>query len=159
MTDILLRSTFIVGDLDAAIRFYTEAFGWRVAYDNVLAVDWRFPPTAPDGAPARLVFFESASDDPEIGGIGFMKYLNHSMTPGPSKHRKTVGEGEAILVVKSADPDAAYQRILKTEAVVVAPPTDWTVPGAVKGQVIRLRTMSLFDPNGIYLEVNLRYPD
>jgi hypothetical protein len=105
------------------------------------------------------VFFESGGDDPEIGGIGFMKYLDHSMTPGPSKHRRTVGEGEAILVVKSADPDAAYRRILKTEAVVVAPPTDWTVPGPVNGQVIRLRTMSLFDPNGIYLEVNLRYPD
>ncbi len=126
MKDILLRSTFIVGDVDAAIRFYTEAFGWRVAYDNVLAVDWRFPPTAPDCAPARLVFFASEGDDPEIEG---------------------------------ADPDAAYQRILKTDAVVVAPPTDWTVPGPVKGQVIRLRTMSLFDPNGIYLEVNLRYPD
>ena len=159
MKDILLRSTFIVGDLEGAIRFYSEAFGWRVAYDNVLAVDSRFPPTAPDGALARLVFFASEGDDPEIGGIGFMKYLSHTTTPGPSKHRKAVGEGEAILVVKSADPDAVYQRILKTDAVVVAPPTDWTVPSPVKGQVIRLRTMSLFDPNGIYLEVNLRYPD
>jgi catechol 2,3-dioxygenase-like lactoylglutathione lyase family enzyme len=152
MKDILLRSTFIVGDIDAAIQFYGEVFGWRLAYDNVLAVDRRFPPAAADGAPARLVFFQG--DDPEIGGIGFMKYLHHRMTPGPSKHRKTVGEGEAILVVKSADPDACYLRILKTEAVVVAPPTDWTVPSHIQGQVIRLRTMSLFDPNGIYLEVN-----
>lgn len=59
MRDILLRSTFIVGDLDAAIRFYREAFGWRVAYDKVLAVDWRFPPTASDGARARLVFLRA----------------------------------------------------------------------------------------------------
>jgi catechol 2,3-dioxygenase-like lactoylglutathione lyase family enzyme len=152
MNDILLRSTFIVGDIDAAIQFYGEVFGWRLAYDNVLAVDRRFPPAAADGAPARLVFFQG--DDPEIGGIGFMKYLHHRMTPGPSKHRKTVGEGEAILVVKSADPDACYLRILKTDAVIVAPPTDWTVPSPIQGRVIRLRTMSLFDPNGIYLEVN-----
>jgi catechol 2,3-dioxygenase-like lactoylglutathione lyase family enzyme len=152
MNDVLLRSTFIVGDIDAAIGFYSAVFSWRLAYDNVLAVDRRFPPAAADGAAARLVFFQG--DDPEIGGIGFMKYLHHQMPPGPSKHRKTVGEGEAILVVKSADPDATHQKILRTEAVVVAPPSDWTVPSPVPGQVIRLRTMSLFDPNGIYLEVN-----
>jgi predicted enzyme related to lactoylglutathione lyase len=157
MHDVLLRSTFIVGDIEAAIRFYREVFGWTVAYDNVLAVDYRFPPAAPDGAPCRLVIFRG--DDPEIGGIGFMQYLHHKMTPGPSKQRKTVGEGEAILVVKSSDPDAAHERIRKTDAVIVAPPTDWTVPSPVAGQVIRLRTMSLFDPNGIYIEVNLKYPD
>jgi catechol 2,3-dioxygenase-like lactoylglutathione lyase family enzyme len=157
MHDVLLRSTFIVGDIEAAIRFYRDVFGWTVAYDNVLAVDYRFPPAAPDGAPCRLVIFQG--EDPEIGGIGFMKYLHHKLPPGPSKHRKTVGEGEAILVVKSSDPDAAYERIRKTDAVIVAPPTDWTVPGPAPGQVIRLRTMSLFDPNGIYIEVNLKYPD
>jgi catechol 2,3-dioxygenase-like lactoylglutathione lyase family enzyme len=156
MNDILLRSTFIVADVDAAIRFYRGVFGWHLAYDNVLAVDRRFPPAAPDAAPARLVFFQG--DDPEIGGIGFMKYLHHKMAHGPNKHRKTVGEGEAILVIKSADPDATYQRVLKTDAVIVAPPTDWTVPSPVAGQVIRLRTMSLFDPNGIYLEVNKVLP-
>lgn len=157
MPEVLLRSTFIVADIDAAIRFYGEVFGWHVAYDNVLEVDYRFPPAAADGAPCRLVIFRG--EDPEIGGIGFMKYLHHQMPAGPSKHRKTVGEGEAILVVKSPDPDATYRKILKTDAVVVAPPTDWTVPSPVAGKRIRLRTMSLFDPNGIYLEVNLAYPD
>jgi hypothetical protein len=44
-----------------------------------------------------------------------------------------------------------------TDAVIVAPPTDWDVVGADPGQVIRLRTMSLFDPNGLYVEVNLRH--
>ena len=152
MNDVLLRSTFIVGDIDAAIRFYREVFGWRVAYDNVLSVDYRFPPAAPDGATCRLVIFQG--DDPDIGGIGFMKYLDHRLSPGPSKHRQKVGEGEAILVVKSANPDVTYQRVLATDAVIVAPPTDWTVPSPVKGQRIRLRTMSLFDPNGLYIEVN-----
>jgi catechol 2,3-dioxygenase-like lactoylglutathione lyase family enzyme len=157
MSETLLRSTFIVADIEAAIRFYRDVFGWQVAYDNVLAVDRRFPPAAPDGAPCRLVIFRG--EDPEIGGIGFMKYLKDAVRPGPDKHRGTVGEGEAILVVKSPDPDAVYQRVLGTEAVVVAPPTDWTVPGIGPGAVIRLRTLSLFDPNGIYVEVNLKYPD
>jgi catechol 2,3-dioxygenase-like lactoylglutathione lyase family enzyme len=157
MNDVLLRSTFIVADIESAIRFYRDVFGWRIAYDNVLAVDRRFPPAAPDGAPCRLVIFQG--EDPEIGGIGFMQYVEHRIPPGPSKHRKTVGQGEAILVVKSDDPDATYERVKRTDAVIVAPPTDWTVPGPAPGQVIRLRTMSLFDPNGIYIEVNLKYPD
>lgn len=75
MPEVLLRSTFIVADIDAAIRFYGEVFGWHVAYDNVLEVDYRFPPAAADGAPCRLVIFRG--EDPEIGGIGFMKYLHH----------------------------------------------------------------------------------
>ena len=157
MDNILLRTTFVVSDVEAALNFYRGVFDWTVAYDNVLAVDYRFPPTAPDGAKARLVMLQCL--DPQIGKLGFMQYLDHAMTPGPSKHRKTLGQGEAILVVNSKDPDAAYERIKKTPAVVVAPPTDWTVPGPNPGQIIRLRTMSLFDPNGIYLEVNLRYPE
>ncbi len=69
-------------------------------------------------------------EHPEIGGIGFMKYLNHAMAPGPSKHRGKLGEGEPILVVKSHDP----------------------------GTVIRLRSLSLFDPNGLYIEFNVVLP-
>lgn len=156
MNETLLRSTFIVSDIEIAISFYTAVFGWTVAYDNVLAVDRRFPPAAPDGAPCRLVILRG--EDPEVGGIGFMKYLHHKMPPGPPKTRKTVGEGEAILVIKSPDPDAVHEKLRHSAAVIVAPPTDWTVPGP-GGTVIRLRTMSLFDPNGIYLEVNYKYPD
>lgn len=154
MNDVLLRSTFIVGDIEAAIGFYRGVFDWRIAYDNVLAVDRRFPPAAPDGAPCRLVIFEGQGPDPEVGGIGFMQYLDQEIPPGPSRHRDKLCQGEAILVVKSDDPDACHARVLQTDAVIVALPTDWTVPGPRPGQVIRLRTMSLFDPNGIYLEVN-----
>jgi catechol 2,3-dioxygenase-like lactoylglutathione lyase family enzyme len=157
MKEVLLRSTFIVADIDAAIEFYSKVFGWIVAYDNVLAVDHRFPPAAPDGAPCRLVILQA--DDPEIGGIGFMQYLEDEIGAGPSKLRQKLRQGEAILVIKSNDPDACYERVIATDAVIVAPPTDWTVPGTTPGQVIKLRTMSLFDPNGIYLEVNLKHPD
>ena len=157
MKEVLLRSTFIVADIESAIKFYSEVFGWKVAYDNVLAVDHRFPPAAPDGAPCRLVIFQI--EDPEVGGIGFMQYLEDEIGIGPSKHREKLRQGEAILVIKSKDPDACYERVVTTDAVIVAPPTDWTVPGTAPGQVIKLRTMSLFDPNGIYIEVNLKYPD
>jgi catechol 2,3-dioxygenase-like lactoylglutathione lyase family enzyme len=156
MDNVLLRGTYIVDDIEAAIAFYRDALGWRLVYDNVLAVDRRFPPAAPDGAPCRLVVFQC--EHGEIGGIGFMKYLHHAMAPGPSKHRGKLGAGEPILVVKSVDPDAVYEKVRGTEAVIVSPPANWTVPGYEPGSVIHLRSLSLFDPNGLYVEVNLVLP-
>jgi catechol 2,3-dioxygenase-like lactoylglutathione lyase family enzyme len=153
--NVLLRSTFIVADIDRAVNFYTEVFGWTVIFDQVIKVDRRFPPAAPDGARCRLTVFQI--EDPEVGGLGFMQYLDDPIPEGPSKHRQKLGQGEAILVIRSQDPDAVHERMKSTDAVIVAPPTDWDVVGADPGQVIRLRTMSLFDPNGRSVEVNLRH--
>ncbi|MBC7522003.1 MAG: VOC family protein [Sandarakinorhabdus sp.] len=157
LNEVLLRPTFIVGDMDKAVAFYTRVFGWTVIFDQVIKVDRRFPPAAPDRARCRLTVFQI--EDPEVGGLGFMQYLDDEIPAGPSKHRGRLGQGEAILVVRSADPDACHDRIRQTDAVVISPPTDWEVVGAEPGQVIGLRTMSLFDPNGIYIEVNQRHPD
>lgn len=153
----LLRPTFIVADIDATIAFYTYVFDWTVVFDQVIKVDRRFPPAAPDGARSRLTVFKV--DDPELGTLGFMQYLDHAIQPGPSKHRKTLAQGEAILVIRSADPDLCYERIKQTDAVVIGPPADWEVVGECPGEVIKLRTMSLCDPNGIYMEVNRRNPE
>ncbi len=128
MDNQLLRATYFVGDINAAIAFYRDALGCRLVQDNVLAVDHRFPPAAPDGA------------------------------PGPDKHRGKLGEGEPILVVKSRDPDEVYRKVLATGAVIVSPPANWTVPGYEPGTVIRLRSMSRFDPNGLYIEFNVVLP-
>ena len=43
--------------------------------------------------------------------------------------------------------------------MIHAPPTDWEVVGEKPGEVIKLRTMSGFDPNGLYFEVNWRDPE
>ena len=155
--NVLLRPTFIVDDIQRAIDFYTFVFDWTVTFDRVIKVDRRFPPAAPDQARSRLVVFRI--DDPEVGGIGFMQYLDHPIAPGASKHRKALAKNEAILVVRSLDPYETYTRIQQTDAVLVAPPTDWDVVGEREGETIRLCTMSLFDPNGLYIEVNLRHPE
>ena len=132
-------------------------FDWEVVFDQVIKVDQRYPPAAPDGARSRLTVFKV--DDPEMGTLGFMQYLDHAIPPGPSKHRKVLGQGEAILVVRSSDPDLCHERIKQTDAVVIGPPADWEVIGERPGEVIKLRTMSLCDPNGIYMEVNRRDPE
>ena len=157
LPNVLLRPTFIIADMEKAVAFYRDVFDWRVIFDQIIKVDRRFPPAAPDQARCRLTVFQV--EDPEVGTLGFMQYLDHDIAAGPDKHRKKLAQGEAILVIRAADPQACYERIISTDAVVVAPPTDWEVVGAEPGQVIKLCTMSLFDPNGIYIEVNLRHAD
>ena len=153
----LLRPTFIVADIDAAIAFYTHVFGWAVIFDQIIKVDERYPPAAPDMARSRLTVFQV--DDPELGTLGFMQYLDDEIPPGPSKHRKKLRQGEAILVIRSNDVDGCYERLKHSEGVVIGPPADWEVVGEGPSEVIKLRTMSLCDPNGIYMEVNARDPE
>ena len=153
MDNILRRTTFIVADIEAAIAFYTSVFGWTVWYDNTLAPDPRFPPAAPAGTKCRLVILKV--DDPEIGMLGFMQYEIDIPSIFPRKEDK-VRTGDAILVINSEDPDAVYERAKQTKANIVAPPVDWEVPSHDGKGTIKLRTMSLFDPNGIYMEVNRR---
>jgi hypothetical protein len=47
-----------------------------------------------------------------------------------------------------------YERAKGTSATIVSPPADWEVPSHDGKGAIKLRTLSLFDPNGVYLEVN-----
>lgn len=152
--DILRRTTFIVPDAAAAADFYTQVFGWKRWYDNELAVDRRFPPAAPDGARAHLIIL--LVEDPKIGMLGFMQYLEPPFDTAVPTKRTRVRMGEPILVIESQDIDGAYRRALAAGANVVTPPVDWEVPSNDGRGVIRLRTMSLFDPNGIYMEVNVR---
>ena len=46
LANVLLRPTFIVADLDKAVRFYCDVFDWSIVFDQIIKVDHRFPPAA-----------------------------------------------------------------------------------------------------------------
>ena len=62
--------------------------------------------------------------------------------------------GEAILAIEAPGVDRIHERAKARGATIVTPPVDWEVPRNDGQGVFKLRTMSLFDPNGIYMEVN-----
>ncbi|MBV6423310.1 MAG: hypothetical protein NAOJABEB_01100 [Steroidobacteraceae bacterium] len=153
MTDaILRRTTFLVPDAEAAANFYVEVFGWTRWYDQELSVDGRFPPAAPHGARAHLVLIKA--EDPHIGMLGLMQYLEPPFDTAVKTGRTRVSMGEAILVVEAKDLDGIHERARARGATIVTAPVDWEVPRNDGQGVFRLRTLSLFDPNGIYIEVN-----
>ncbi len=154
MADALLkRTTFVVDDAAAAAEFYKTVFGFSVWYDNTLPVDARFPPTAPDQAMARLIILEV--EDPKIGKLGFLSYLDHDPQEDPTwRGRTQLRRGDTVLVMETHDLPGVHARAAAYPgARVVTPPVDWSVPGP-DGKPIQLTAMSLFDPSGIYCEIS-----
>ncbi len=151
--DVLKRTTFIVADAASSASFYQDVFGWTVWYDNLLQADPRFPPSgAPDMAEVRLIILEAA--DPRIGKLGLLQYLDPPFDTGTIQGRTKIRMGEPILVIETENVDGVYERALAAGASVVTEPVDWEVPAPDGKSVINLRTISLFDPNGIYMEVS-----
>ena len=151
--DILKRTTFIVADAEASAQFYVEVFGWTVWYDNLVKADRRFPPSgAPDQAEVRLVIVQA--QDPKIGKLGFLQYLDPPFDTGAPKERTMVRMGEPILVIETEDVDSVYSRARALGANIVTAPVDWEVPSPDGQSVIHLRSVSMFDPNGIYMEIS-----
>jgi hypothetical protein len=86
--------------------------------------------------------------------LGFLQYLDAPFDTAVPTGRSKVRMGEAILVVQTRDVDGIYRRAVACGANVVSPPLDWQVPSHDGSSVIKLRTMSMFDRNGIYSEIN-----
>jgi hypothetical protein len=86
--------------------------------------------------------------------LGFLQYLDPPFDTAVPVNRSKVKLGEAILVVQTHNVDEIHRRAVAQGANVVSPPLDWEVPSHDGSGVIRLRTMSMFDRNGIYSEIN-----
>jgi catechol 2,3-dioxygenase-like lactoylglutathione lyase family enzyme len=151
---LLKRTTFIAADAERQADFYTSVFGFQRWYDHELGVDHRYPPTgAPDGARARLIILQA--QDPQVGMIGFLQYLDAALPEAPRAEGR-LRIGDPVLVLNVADVDEVHRRAIEAGATIGSPPTIWEVPQREGGGVTRLKMLSLFDPEGHYCEVSTR---
>jgi catechol 2,3-dioxygenase-like lactoylglutathione lyase family enzyme len=151
---LLKRTTFIVRDAEAQADFYAAVFGFSRWYDHELAVDRRYPPTgAPDGARARLIICQA--QDPQVGMIGFLQFLDAALEARPSGDGQ-LRIGDPVLVLNVADVDDTHARAVAAGARISSPPTVWEVPQRDGPGVTRLKMLCLFDPEGHYCEVSTR---
>lgn len=150
---IFKRTTFIVADAQTSAQFYQDVFGWTIWYDNIVKADKRFPPSgAPDLAEVRLIILEAK--DPKLGKLGLLEYIDQPFDTGHLTNRTKVRMGEPVMVIESKDIEGVYERAQLAGANVITSPVDWHVPTPDGLSTIHLRTVSMFDPNGIYMEVS-----
>jgi len=152
-TAILKRTTFVVADAEKSAKFYQDVFNWTIWYDNELEADPRFPPSGAQGkARVRLIILQAL--DAKLGKLGLLQYIEPHFDTGHLISRNKIRMGEPIMVIESKDIEGVYNRAVAAGATVITPPVDWYVPAPGGNTKIHLRTVSLFDPNGIYMEVS-----
>lgn len=147
----LRRTTLIVRDMDTTLRFYRDALGLRVAYDQVI----RTPRDAASDAAAerslRLVFLQ-ANDD-FIGMIGLIQYYKPDKRVQPAPEPFSIGS--MVFVFNTADLARRFEAARRVPGVrVIEEPTRTAYPGYDGKGVIPVMVSTITDPDGYTVELN-----
>jgi catechol 2,3-dioxygenase-like lactoylglutathione lyase family enzyme len=150
------RTTLIVCDIQKSVDFYKNVMGMKVSYDQEMTVGGEVLPAGQPGAQVRLAIMQG--NDPEVGMLGLMQYLNPEIEdPGP--YPKTIGIGTAMFVAGAENVNDIKRRMIEAgdayNHTIHCEPGHDEVTGA-DGKTIQLTTMSFFDPDGYFYELNTR---
>ena len=150
---VVRRSTLIVHDADASIRFYRDILGFSVWLENRGTVTPKsLPSDAPIGAPSRFVIMKGKH--PWVGMIGLLQYGDvQKLDAGPAK----LAPGDVVLMIETDDLDGAYERMKAAGTRILRPPETTEVTGA-GGQKWTASFVFAFDPDGHLIELNQRRP-
>ena len=153
MTNIVKRTTLIVRDADRSLAFYRDVLGLTVWYDDEIVLGGVTLPVGARGDRTRLVIMRA--DDPVIGMIGLLQFTAPQL-PAPESERTTLGIGDIVFVMQTDDVEAVHARLEQWGARVQAPPHAFEVRGA-DGSLLRMTTLSFWDPDGYFFEINQRH--
>jgi catechol 2,3-dioxygenase-like lactoylglutathione lyase family enzyme len=147
----LLRTTFIVADIERAVAFYA-VLGFRT--ESELSGDRFADSPFPLNVRAeryRLVIL--ASPRAGSGRIGLIVFENQSPKP-VRPPRERVGLGDAVLVIDVADAVAVYEQLTRAGIrTVETPQTFESRTRAPDGRPMRGRVFHVFDPDGNLIEI------
>ncbi len=147
----LRRTTLIVRDMEATLRFYRDALGLRVVYDQVI----RTPRDAADDASAerslRLVFLR-ANDD-FVGMIGLIQYYKPRKPIAAAPEPFSIGS--MVFVFNTRDVARRFEAARQLPGVrVIEEPERTTYPAYDGKGVIPVMVSTLTDPDGYTVELN-----
>lgn len=152
-TDVVRRTTLIVHDAEASIRFYRDVLGFSVWLDNRGKVNRNsLPVDLPEGAVSRFVIMRGRH--PWVGMVGLLQYGPTKPLPTPAPH---VTPGDAVLMIETTQLQAIYQRMQAQGVRVLRAPETSDVTGA-GGARWRATFLFAYDPDGHLLEINERAP-
>lgn len=151
-TDIR-RLTILVRDMDRSLALYRDVLGLKVNYDAEITVSGVALPAGVPGNRTRLVLLNG--NDPWIGWIGLMQYLDPPLPDADRPYPTRLGAGGHVLVVNTDD---AVRRCAMAKAVpgthFTAEPRLQVYAGRNGGPDIRVMGCNFFDPDGTFIELN-----
>jgi catechol 2,3-dioxygenase-like lactoylglutathione lyase family enzyme len=147
----LRRTTLVVKDMAASLKFYRDALGLKVTYDNII----RTPRSAKDDASAErslhLVFLR-ANDD-YVGQIGLMQYTKPVRTPRPPR-TGDLSPGDIVLVFNTKGLQEKFDKAKAMGVKVDEAPHPTSYPSYDGKGVINVLFSAFYDPDGHYIELN-----
>jgi catechol 2,3-dioxygenase-like lactoylglutathione lyase family enzyme len=152
MNNILKRTTLIVRDVRRSVDFYRDVLGLTVWYDDEIVLGGKGLAAGKRGDRTRLVIMKA--QDPVIGMIGLLQFTDPPL-PAPPAERTRLGIGDVVFVMQTSDVHAVHERLLAFGARVHAEPHDFVVRGA-DGVEVSMTTLSFWDPDGYFFEINER---
>jgi len=153
MTTLVKRTTLIVRDLQRSIAFYRDVLGLSVWYDDEVVLSGVGLAAGARGDRTHLVIMQC--QDPVVGMIGLLEFTEPRL-PEPSTRRERLGIGDIVFVMQGTDALATHQRAVAFGARIHAPPHDFEVRGA-SGRMLRMTSLSLWDPDDYFIEYNQRH--
>jgi len=147
---IVRRTTLIVADLEKSRAFYQHILGMTVFWEDDFVLSGKGLPADDPYAKTHLVILKC--QDPSIGMIGLLEFIDPPLQKPASQH-DTLQIGDIVLLLSVDDVNQVYEDIKGQGYRIVAAPHEWEVPGA-DGAPMRLRTLSLFDRDGYFVELN-----
>lgn len=148
---LVKRTTLIVRDIERSLGFYRDVLGMTVWYDDVITLSGVGLAAGGKGDRTRLVILKA--EDPVIGMIGLLEFTAPRL-PEPVM-RERLGIGDIVFVMQGRDVAEVHRRALAYGARIHAAPHRFEVRGA-SGQMIGMTSLSLWDPDGFFIEYNER---
>jgi catechol 2,3-dioxygenase-like lactoylglutathione lyase family enzyme len=152
MSNIVKRTTLIVRDLGRSLDFYRGVLGLAVWYDDEIVLSGKGLAAGKAGDRTRLVILKA--DDPVVGMIGLLQFTEPAL-PAPAAERTRLGIGDVVFVLQTDDVAGVFRRLREFGARIYAEPHEFRVRGA-DGRELCMTSLSCWDPDGYFLEINER---
>ena len=151
-TTTVKRTTLIVRDIEVSSKWYEEVLDMSLYYDDTITLGGKGMAAGKKGDVTHLKIYKCS--DPVIGMIGLLQWIDPEL-PAPEEIPTKVDYGNPTFVVDTNNVDEVYKKALTLGTHIHSEPHEWSVRGA-DGNMINFITMSVFDPDGYFYEINQR---
>ncbi len=151
-TTTVKRTTLIVRDIEVSSKWYEEVLGMSLYYDDTITLGGKGMAAGKKGDVTHLKIYRCS--DPVIGMIGLLQWIDPKL-PAPEEIPTKVDYGNPTFVVDTNNVDEVYKKALTLGTHIHSEPHEWSVRGA-DGNMINFITLSVFDPDGYFYEINQR---